>query len=109
TKVIGCLAIVALVVIAVVLTLRSLQGFDASKEDPYKLYAFYVQKSAPASVKVHSASGRAAPIGGTGICFKLSIGQKDLDDLIKSKRLVKRDSLQDGLFPTQALAELKHP
>jgi len=85
------------------------KGLDASKEDPQKLFAFYVQKQPSPSIKVYSASGHAYPFTGTCIVFRFHIGQKDLDDLIVSKRLDKRDSIQEHLFAAQDMAELKHP
>jgi len=107
----GAIAVAAVVfgVFVAVSVVHGLKGLDASKEDPQKLFMFYVQKEIPASISVQSAVGHAYPMGGTGIIFRFKIGQKDLDDLIVSKRLDKQDSLQDGLFSTQDLAELKHP
>jgi len=88
---------------------QAAKGVDASKEDPQKLFGFYVQKQLAPSVKVYSARGHAYPFTGTGIVFRFHIGQSDLDDLIASKLLDKEDSLQEGLFTVQELAELKHP
>ena len=85
------------------------KAIDASKEDPQLLFTFYVQKQPSPSIKVYSASGHVYPFTGTRIVFRFHIGQKDLDDLIASKRLDKEDSLQGGLFAAQDLAELKHP
>lgn len=83
-------------------------GFDASKEDPRKLYAFYVQKQMPPTLKVHKAIGGGTPFGGTGVAFKFEIGQTNLDELISSKQLQKVDSLQPGLFSETDLDSLKH-
>jgi hypothetical protein len=108
---IGSIAVAALVfgVFTVVSIVHELKGLDASKEDPQKLFMFYVKKEIPASVSVQNATGHAYPMGGTGITFRFKIGQKDLDDLIVSKRLNKEDSVQDGLLTALDLAELKHP
>ena len=108
---IGPIAVAAIVLgLFVILPIvHALGGLDASKEDPQKLFAFYVMKEIPWSVSVQSAVGHAYPMGGTGITFRFKISQKDLDDLIVSKRLDKDNSLQDGLFPAQDLAAFKHP
>jgi hypothetical protein len=63
------------------------KGFDASKENPQKLFMFYIQKQVPASVKEVSATGHSFPIGGTGITFRFKIDLADLDRLILAKKL----------------------
>jgi hypothetical protein len=63
----------------------------------------------PASVKIRSASGGGTPIGGTGVVIKFEINQKDLEDLITSKRLQKTGSMQSGLFSQTELDAMKQP
>lgn len=82
---------------------------DASKEDPVKLFRFYVQKQLSPSVQVISAVGRIYPMSGTGIMFRFKINQRDLDDLITSKHLQRVDSIQPGLFAASDLGQLKQP
>jgi hypothetical protein len=72
---------------------QAAKGFDASKEDPQKLFMFYVQKNIPTTVKVIKATGNATPMGGTGIRFQFQIGQKEMEDLISIKHLQKTDAL----------------
>jgi len=106
----GCL-VVGLVLLGLFLAafLHAAKGFDASKEDPQKLFMGYVQKQMPPTLKIQGAVGRATPMGGTGITFKFELGQRDLDDLISSKHLQKEDSLQPGLFAAADLAAMKRP
>jgi hypothetical protein len=106
----GCLGVGFVLFVVVVLAfLYAAKGFDASKEDPRKLYAFYVQQQIPASVKILAATGSATPMGGTGIAFKFEMSLKDLDDLISSKHLEKQTSLQPGLFLDKDIGALKRP
>src|SRR4051812_24717531 len=95
----GSFAVVAFFFIFVAIGFfQFFKPLDASKEDPQKLYLFYVQKQMPPSLKVQSAFGRATRMGGTSITFRFQIGQEDLDELISSKHLRKTDGLQTGLF-----------
>lgn len=83
------------------------KGFDASTEDRQKLYARFIQKDIPASVKIHQVSGSGSPFGGTGVKLYFEIDQKDLDDLISSKHLRKT---KEHLFPNDKyLAGMKQP
>lgn len=75
-----------------ILFYRDAKGFDASKEDPHKLFMFYIRKNIPATVKLIKATGNATPIGGTGIRFQFEIGEKEMEDLISAKHLQKTDA-----------------
>jgi hypothetical protein len=95
-------------IFVVVSLVHAFKGIDASKEDPKKLFMFYVQKPIPPDISVQSAVGHAN-FGGTSITFWLKITSKDLDVLIASKGLRKEDSLQEHLFPDKDLAAMKQP
>lgn len=88
---------------------RAAKGFKASEQDPRKLYAFYVQKQIPPSVRIHGAFGGFTPIDGTQISFKFEIGQKDLEELISSKHLQTTNAAPWDLFPTADLEAMKTP
>ena len=96
TKIIlSCLVVLA--VFMVVSVFQQLRGFDASKEDPQKLFMFYVRNPIPRDVSVQSAVGHAN-FGGTFIKFRLKLSGKALDDLIAVKQLRSADSLQPYSF-----------
>jgi len=69
---------------------------------------FYVQKEIPPKIKVQGASGRAN-FGGTCITFRLSTGQREIDDLIASKHLQRNDSIQTNIFIGVDWSEMKNP
>ena len=96
-----------LVVLSIV---HALKGIDASKKDPQKLFMAYVQQPIPAGTSVQSAAGHAN-FGGTDITFRLNITTQNLDQLIASKGLQKREiaALQKNLFLDKDLAVMKHP
>ena len=104
----GCLTTVIVFVAMAIEGFLYLKGFDASKEDPRKLYMFYVQKQIPTNVIVESAVGHSN-FGGTFIKFRLKVSGTAVDDLIKAKRLHVSDFPDTHLLRTNELAELKRP
>ncbi|HXI68802.1 MAG TPA: hypothetical protein VNN22_00435 [Verrucomicrobiae bacterium] len=106
----GSLAIAGVIfgILVIVSTVQTIKGIDASKEDPQKLFMFYVQRVMPPDISVQSAVGHAN-FGGTDITFRLKITDKGLDGLIASKGLRKEDSLQEHLFPDKDLAAMRQP